>query len=35
VWDGTRSAQDATTAIKAVTEPLIARHKELVARDPP
>ena len=23
------------TAIKAVTEPLIARHKELVGKDPP
>ena len=35
VWDGSRSAQDATAAIKTVTEPLIARHRELVAKDPP
>jgi multiple sugar transport system substrate-binding protein len=35
LWDGSRTAQDVATAIKAVTEPLITRHKELVGKDPP
>ena len=35
LWDGSRTAQEVATAIKAVTEPLIARHKELVGKDPP
>jgi ABC-type glycerol-3-phosphate transport system substrate-binding protein len=35
LWDGSRTAQEVATAIKAVTEPLLARHKELVGKDPP
>jgi multiple sugar transport system substrate-binding protein len=35
LWSGERSAQDAATAIKTVTEPFIARHRELVGKERP
>ena len=35
LWNGTRSAAEVAAAIRAVTEPAIARHKELVGKNPP
>ncbi|MDQ3699835.1 MAG: hypothetical protein M3442_02825, partial [Chloroflexota bacterium] len=35
LWDGSRSASQVAQAIKTVTEPFIARHKEVVGKEQP
>jgi multiple sugar transport system substrate-binding protein len=35
LWNGTRTASDVANAIKTVTEPFIAKHKDLVGKDKP
>jgi hypothetical protein len=35
LWDGTRTAADVADAIRAVTEPFVARHNELAGKDRP
>lgn len=35
LWDGSRSAPEVAQAIKTVTEPFIARHKEVVRKEQP
>jgi len=35
LWNGSRTAQEVANAIKTVTEPFIARHKQLVGNERP
>jgi multiple sugar transport system substrate-binding protein len=35
LWNGSRTAQDVANSIKSVTEPFIAKHKEMVGKEQP